>query len=304
MAVKYLDNEPLQKYTTFKVGGLADRVFLPGSKADIKEIIDNINDRLSKTTVIGGGSNVLISSKGIRGNVILTKHLNMLTLEDNETILAGAGTKLPELAQFCLNNSLTGLEFMAGIPGTVGGAVKMNCSANGQVVSDTLIDIEVLDIADGTFKTINSTDLNLGYRQSSINPKEQIIISARFKLKNTDKESIKALMEKNLNFRKSKQPKGFNSGSAFKNPNNVSSGQLLDQSGAKALQEGDAVVSQLHANFITNINSATSIDISRLMLRMRNAVLDKTGYKIYPEIQYIGEPTKEEEKIWKILKDQ
>lgn len=304
MNIKYLENESLSKFCTFGIGGKADKIFLPNSKEELFEIYNNLDPEKDKPIIIGGGSNILFSSQGYRGTIIITTNLKNVYLEDNETIVAESGLRSPALATFCLNNDLSGLEFLAGIPGTAGGAVFMNCSANGQSISQALLDAEVFNTQTKKINYLTSQELGLEYRKSRIDPRNQIVLSARFKLKKAEQFIIKEKMDFNLNFRKSKQPRGKNAGSIFKNPGNksaTSAGYLLDTAGAKGWCEGRAEVSIQHANFINNIDNATSLDVSRLMLRMHNEVKEKFNYNLYPEIKYIGEPTEEEVRIWKIL---
>lgn len=304
MSLNFLKNEPLSAYTTFRIGGKARKLFIPETKEELAEIINSIDIDTDKPIILGWGSNVLVSSEGYEGVVIVTKNLNRLSLESDNIIVSESGVPSPKLSKFCLENSLTGLEFLIGIPGTVGGAIYMNSSAHNQSISDTLIDVEIFNLNTKRFKTYTKEEIGLHYRRSTINQEIEYIISAKFKLDKEDPEKIKARMGVNLEFRKNKQPGGFNAGSAFKNPKDdkgLASGYLLDQSGVKGWKEGGAEVSTVHANFINNVNNATSLDVSRLLLRMHNAVKEKTGYIIRPEIKFIGKATEEEEKIWKIL---
>lgn len=304
MNLRCLKDEPLAKFTTFRIGGNAERLFLPESKEELLEILNGLDLETDNPVIIGAGSNILVSSQGYKGTVIVTTNLDQIYLENEETVIAQAGLKSPLLAKFCQKHNLSGLEFLAGIPGTLGGAVFMNCSANGQCISETLLDAEVINIEEQKTYLYSKEKLGLEYRKSLINPSKEIIVSARFRLKKADPLEISQKIEYNLNFRKNKHPKGLNAGSMFKNPGSdmyTSAGYLLDKVGAKSWHEGGAEVSTVHANFINNINDATSLDVSRLLLRMYNEVQEKFNYKLYPEVKYIGEPTEEEEKIWKIL---
>lgn len=302
MSFRYIENLDLSSYTTFKIGGRADKAYLPKSRDDLFKIIESIDFEKERPIILGAGSNLLVSSNGYRGTVIITKDMNNLSLINPITIEAESGVCSPFLAKFCLKNNLTGLEFLIGIPGTLGGALFMNSSANNQCVSDTLESLEVINIDTKELKSYKKDNLGFSYRKSLIDNKKELIISAIFSLKKANTELVQNKMNEVINFRKTKQPKGFNAGSIFKNPSkDTSAGYLLDKSCTKGWNEGDAQVTQLHANFINNLGNATSLDVSRLMLRMKDAVKDKTGYVIYPEIKYVGEPTKEEEIIWKNL---
>ncbi|MEW5821530.1 MAG: UDP-N-acetylmuramate dehydrogenase [Cyanobacteriota bacterium] len=307
MTAKYYDNEIIDKYTTFRIGGKAKRLYIPYSKNDLLEIVRSLNYQEDNPIILGWGSNVLVSSKGYEGTVIVTKNLNKVEHIEKNVVYADAGITSPKLSKFCLEKCLSGLEFLIGIPGTLGGAIYMNSSANGQCIKDAIVEAEILDVNLKVIKVFNKDELGLSYRKSGINPKKQYIVSAKFALTELDSITIKEKMDNNLNFRKLKQPRGLNAGSIFKNPEDnsgVAAGYLLDKVGAKGMKEGGAIVSEIHANFIENFNNATSLDVSRLMLRMHKEVFEKTGYKLYPEIEFIGEQTEEEEKIWKILKAQ
>lgn len=305
MGYTCLKNESIDKYTSFKIGGKASRLYLPSSKNDFFNIFQEIEDSKEGYEILGRGSNVLISSQGINGNLIITKDLNNIKINKN-TIEVEGGCYLPALAKECLKNNLTGMEFLVGIPGSLGGAIYMNASANGQCISDYLEKVEVFEVKTKKFITYLKEELQFGYRKSDIH-KNEIVVCATFKLPEEKQEIIRAKMDLFLNFRITKQPKGFNAGSVFKNPKTqkrLSSGYLLDQSGVKGLQVGGAEVSQQHANFINNTSKATSTDISKLMYKMHKSVKDSFGLNLKPEIKYIGKPTKEEENIWKILKAQ
>lgn len=297
-----MKNELLASLSTFKIGGNADNLVIPKFKEELIETLKAIDIHKDNYIILGSASNVLISSQGFRGTVIITKDLNKISLDDDTILMAESGVKLPRLAGFCKENHLSGMEFLIAIPGSVGGAVYMNCSAHNQWISDTIIDAEIFDMRTKRSVTKTKEDLELTYRHSAIDPDLDVVVSARFKLNKSTPNSIDEKITTITEYRKARQPKGFNAGSIFKNPDTkVSAGYLLDSVGAKGWQEGGAEVTTIHANFINNIDNATSLDVSRLMLRMHNEVKAKTGYKLYPEIKYVGEPTEEEEKIWKIL---
>jgi UDP-N-acetylmuramate dehydrogenase len=304
MAIKCLKNESLAKYTTFKIGGTAKEVYLPESLYELIDLLKSIDFTNTRPLLLGGGSNVLVSSEGYDGPVIITKNLNKLSLIKN-TLNCECGARLPKLALFCSENNLSGFEFLIGIPGSLGGAVFMNCSAHGQSISEKLIEVEVFDIALGQCLILKKEDITFHYRKSTIDPEKQIVLSAKFALEPDSRENIQQRISEFQIFRNTRQPKGFNAGSMFKNPEepNISSGYLLDKIGAKGWKIGGAEVSKLHANFVNNIQNATSVDVSKLLLRMKQEVYARTGYILHPEIIYVGKPTKEEESIWKILKD-
>jgi UDP-N-acetylmuramate dehydrogenase len=304
MTIHCIKNQSLDKFTTFKIGGKTECIYIPETKADLAKLACHMDLSNNFPFVIGAGSNVLISNKGIKKPVISLKKMQSIDLLDNTTIKVEAGSKLPALAFFCLEKRLSGLEFIAGIPGTLGGAIFMNASVKEKSISDNLISVEILDLQTNSIKEYKKDELDFDYRHSSIIPGRQIILSACFELEQEEYICIKAKIQKYINARKNTQPAGFNAGSIFKNPDHIktpSSGYLIDKIGAKGWKEGGAEISNIHANFINNINNASSLDVSRLMYRMYNAVKEKTGYILHPEVLFVGEPTKEEEKIWKIL---
>lgn len=305
MVFTCLKNEPLDKYTSFKVGGKAMKAYIPASKDDLPEIFQEIENAKENFEIFGHGSNVLISSQGIDGSLILTRELNSIQVNNN-IVYAECGCYLPLLARKCMEHSLCGLEFLTGIPGSVGGAIFMNASAHGLAISDYLEEVEVFDLHNKKFITYFKNELSFEYRKSDIH-KNELIISAKFRLPLSNKNDIQQKMNQFKDFRLDKQPKGFNAGSVFRNPQyqrKLTSGYLLEMAGVKGLKEGGAEVSRLHANFINNTNQATSLDITKLMFKMHNAVKDSFGLKLRPEIKFVGTPTKEEEVIWKILKAQ
>lgn len=199
--------------------------------------------------------------------------------------------------------SLSGFEFMIGFPGSIGGEVFMNASAQGQAISDYLVSALVFDLETMTTKELSKKDLCFDYRHSICQDKKYTVLSANFDLKQDLKENIDEKMQYNLDFRKNHQPSLAlpNCGSVFKNPENNSAGRLLDSIGAKEMSFGNAKVWENHANFIINCG-ATSLDILNLMLLMYNKVIEKYDIKLNPEVIYIGNNSKKEEEIWKILK--
>lgn len=296
--MKIQENYELKKHTTFKIGGSAKKVFFPET---IDELIFLLNND-QKAVVLGGCSNVLISSKGIEENVIITT--NIVEYEFKGNILkATCGVKGPFLSKKCQEQSLSGFEFMIGFPGTIGGMVCMNASAHNQAISDSFLRCTVFDLKTKKILELNKNEMKFNYRKSIFSEKNYILLSAEFELKLSDKEKINELMERNLEFRKLRQPSLVlpNVGSTFKNPENDSAGRLLDLAGAKELSHGGAKIWENHANFIVNFENASSKDVLNLMLKMYNIVKEKYTIKLQPEIKYIGIRDTEEEKIWQTM---
>ena len=299
-SVKMIQDYSLKEHTTLKIGGNAKAAYFPTSVEEIYEIKNN--SARENIIIIGEGSNLLISSQGVEEKVVFTKNLKKYEFLDEETIKTECGLKSASLAKILLKKGLSGMEFMIGIPGSVGGAVTMNSSAHGQVIEDVIEAAEVIDLLTGEVKTLHKEDLKLGYRNSFVEKNRHLILNATFKLKKAENTEISEKMEFHISYRKEKHPPLTepNAGSTFRNPERgVHSGRLFEELGAKSWQEGGAKVSEKHANFLINTGDATSLDVSRLMHRMHSGVKEKFGYDLIAEIRYIGTYLPEEEKIWK-----
>lgn len=300
--IKTISNLPLAGYTTLKIGGEAQTAYFPSNTDEILNTINFLKSANKKITVIGAGSNLLVSSKGISGGVILTHNLKNYEIQENGKVKIDCGIKSAQLAKIMLENKLSGLEFLIGIPGSVGGAVTMNSSAHGQGIEHVIESAEVLNIETGEIVYLEKSQLNLGYRYSFVENNKHLILNTTFQLKKDAPKNISEKMDFHINYRKQNHPPLTepSAGSTFRNPeSNVYVGQLFEQLGAKTWIEGGAKVSSIHANFVINMGNATSLDVSRLMHKMYNAVKDKFGYDLIAEIRFVGDSTEEEEKIWK-----
>ena len=295
MVCDYIENYELKNHTTFKIGGLAQRAFFPTTVEELCELLETLKNPI----VLGCCSNVLISSKGVEQDVILTSKLNNFEF-DNNVVTAQCGVKVPMLAKAAEEKGLSGFEFMIGFPGSVGGAVYMNASAHSQALSDTFKTCRVFDMDSKKVLELNKDELKFGYRSSVLQEKNYILLDAKFELRPLPKEEITAVMQRNLEFRKDKQPSLVmpNVGSIFRNPPNDSAGRLLEKAGVKGLKEGGAQVWLGHANFIVNVENATSKDVSLLINKMYNMVKEKYTIELVPEVKYIGLKSEEEEKLW------
>ncbi len=299
--MQHFTNFELKNYTSFKIGGKAKNVYFP---ENIEEFIDLLR-KLKNSLILGGMSNVLISSDGIEQDVILTKKLNHYEI-NNDEIIAQAGVMGPILSKVATENSLSGMEFMCGFPGTIGGIVAMNAGAHKQCISDIFVEAKIFDKINKKVLTFTKKDMLFDYRKSIILNSDFIILETKFKLKEDDKFKIETRVAENQNFRKNKQPNLSkpNCGSVFKNPQNDSAGKLLETIGAKNFAVGGAKVFENHANFIINFNNATSTDVSLLIKKMYNEVNKKFSIKLQPEVRFIGIMNEEEKQIWnELLKD-
>lgn len=295
MACEVIENYELKKHTTFKIGGCAKRAFFPATVEDFAELLETLENPI----ILGSCSNVLISTDGIDADVVLTTKMNDFEVINNK-ITAQCGVKVPMLAREAEHKSLSGFEFMIGFPGSVGGAVYMNASAHSQAISDTFKSCRVYDLEAKKIIELNKEEMKFGYRSSILQNGQFILLDAVFELLPVSKEEISAIMLRNLEFRKGKQPSLSmpNAGSIFKNPPNDSAGRLLEKAGVKGLKEGGAQVWLGHANFIVNVEEATSKDVSQLMNKMYNEVKDKYTIELVPEVKFVGTKSKEEEELW------
>ena len=287
-----LMNESLKKHTTYGIGGPADLMIFPKSKQDLIKVIEIINENKIQLTILGSGSNVLVSDNGIRGAVISLKNsLKQIEVDDN-ILYAECGTMLGKIVKHAVKNNLIGLENLNGVPGTLGGALIMNAGAWGGEISENLIHVEVIN-SKSEIQKIQKKDLNFSYRQSSFN-KDDILLSAKFNLKKADKDIIKENFIEAQSGRKKSQPLNKRSaGSLFKNPKNNSAGKLLDEAGLKGFSIGDAKISEKHANFFINDGDASSRDMLMLIRKAHKEVKDKFNVNLSLEVKLMGFNEKE-----------
>ena len=297
MAISSEKNFDIKKLTSFKIGGVIDEVFLPENIDEFENILKNNSD----IKVFGNLSNTLVSDDGYSGKIILTKNMKSVTIEGN-FVTADCGVKGPKLAQIACENNLSGLEFMIGFPGSVGGEVYMNASANSQSVSDKLIYAICYSKSNGIVKLSNK-DMNFEYRSSRCQKEDLIVLQACFELENSGKDIIQKQMDGNLQFRKEHQPSLSlpNCGSVFKNPKGDSAGRLLDSVGAKEMSYGGVRIWENHANFIVNDRAGTSLDVLSLMFEMFTKVKENYNIELEPEIRFLGGNNEKENELCKIL---
>ncbi len=292
--ISRLENHPLKEHTTLKIGGPADELYIPEKTADILALG-------GETTIIGKGSNLLVSSKGVRGKVILTGGLKNHEFPCDTRLKVESGLKSVTVAKILLEKRLSGLEFLIGIPGSIGGAITMNSSAHGQAIEHVIESAEVIDLKTNKIHTLSRDELELSYRNSFVEKNRHFILSAVFNLKKDEYKNIAEKMDFHVDYRKRCHPPLTepSAGSTFRNPEEgVYVGCLFEELGAKSWKEGGAAVSEKHCNFIINAGNAASIDVSRLMHRMHRRVREEFGYDLIAEIRYVGSPTQEEEEIW------
>ena len=293
------ENEPMSKHTTFRIGGNAD-MFVSPEITQVSQIMALAKAYKVPVTIIGNGSNLLVGDKGIRGLVVsFGKAAEYVRLEektanegnrvDGTCLVAGAGTLLSKIAAEALKNSLTGFEFAAGIPGTLGGALVMNAGAYGGEMKDVLVSAKVLT-NEGDVKTLSAEELDLSYRHSCIPEKEYIVLEATIALEAGYEPAIREMMAEFRNRRIDKQPLEFPSaGSTFKRPEGYFAGKLIEDAKLRGYAVGGAQVSEKHCGFVVNKGGATAADVCQLIADVKQIVYDKFQVKMEPEVKMIGE---------------
>lgn len=286
--IPYRKNELLKGHTTFAIGGPAALFIEPASESQIGAIIEAAAQMNIKYFILGNGSNVLFSDDGYDGAVIYIRHgFTDMRMLDTETIECGSGASLKALTLFALENSLTGLEFAYGIPGSVGGGVYMNAGAYDGEMKNVLTEVFHID-STGKPGSFTGEDMALGYRHSAYMDKNYAITKARFRMKKGNAGEIKAKMDDFLQRRRDKQPLDMPSaGSTFKRPVGGYASALIDECGLKGKSIGGAMVSEKHAGFVVNTGGATCKDVIDLIVFIQNAVKEKTGVELTPEIKVI-----------------
>ncbi len=281
-----LCDEPMRNHTSFKIGGNADFVVLPESVEEVTKVVSALKENGIRYTVMGNGSNLLVDDAGLRGVVIkLARNFSGATVEGN-TISADSGILLSKLSNIALENSLTGLEFASGIPGTLGGAVIMNAGAYGGEMKDVVVKTVYLD-SNGEIKSVEGADHGFGYRKSMFTSKD-VVLHSTLVLSQGNKDEIKDKMSELNSQRKAKQPLEFPSaGSAFKRPEGYFAGKLIQDAGLKGYKIGGASVSEKHSGFIISDGSATCSDVLALIEHIQKEVFRQFSVELESEIRYI-----------------
>ncbi|MGD1046088.1 MAG: UDP-N-acetylmuramate dehydrogenase [Bacteroidota bacterium] len=276
---------PMAKYTWMKVGGPADFYIEPADKNDLSSIVEYFRVNHYSWIMLGRGSNVLISDEGVRGAVLnIENSLSGIRME-NSLVFAEAGVRLTKFVDFCIQNELAGVEMLAGIPGTIGGAVAMNAGAHGGEIADHLVEVEV--IHDGIVQRIRKDEESFSYRRSRF--AADVVLGAAFQLQHGDKEKLSAIRREFILKRNETQPLEYpNLGSMFKNPPNTFAAKLIEQAGLKGKRVGDAQISEKHANFIVNLGNAKAVDIVRLIDLIKRTVYQNSGLMLELEVKMVG----------------
>ncbi|MBI5237171.1 MAG: UDP-N-acetylmuramate dehydrogenase [Deltaproteobacteria bacterium] len=286
---KVLFNVPMSEHTSLKIGGSADVMAFPQDEGDLKDLIAFAEAKNFPFLVLGAGTNLLVRDGGIRGIVInMSEGFKDITWQEDEKAVIGAGLKLSEAVSQCRERGLSGLEFAAGIPGTVGGAVMMNAGAYGHEMKDIVEGVEVIG-KKGQKGFLPKSELGFSYRKSEI-PKGAVVIRAHMRFKRASPEEIRERIREYTEKRKAAGKVSFpNAGSVFKNPEGKFAGRLIEEVGLKGERSGDAQVSEVHANYIVNIGMARAKDVLSLMALIRDRVYSQKGVVLEPEIKVVGE---------------
>jgi len=282
--MKFQKNEPLKKHNSFRIGGAADYFCEPKSRQDIIAAMVFAKEKKIPLAIIGAGTNLLVRDNGFRGLAIkIGKGLNWLKFCNNK-VKVGAGVSLPRLIKACAAKGLGGIEFLAGIPGSAGGAVVMNAGAWGKAVGKFVNSVNAIDY-NGKERLFSQKELQFAYRSSRFQKEKWIIIEITLQLNRLKRSLIKNKVQEYQQKRRARQPLGIaNCGSVFKNPKGDFAGRIIEAAGCKGLRIGDAQVSDKHANFIVNLGEAKAKDVIKLMTQVQK----KAKTKLEPEIKLLS----------------
>lgn len=283
-----LYNEPMSRHTTFRIGGAAAALAFPKSTAELKCLADTLSSGGINFIVIGNGSNLLVRDVGISAAVISTTKISEIKFSDeNGTVICGCGAMLPRVSAQCAKSGLSGFEFAAAIPGTIGGGIVMNCGAYGGCMADVVEETEYLS-PNGEIKLLPRAEHAFSYRNSFFakNP-QNIVLSAKIKLRRAEKSLIEAAIRENIARRAGQPTDKPSAGSVFKRSGDISAGKLIEECGLKGFRVGGACISPKHAGFVVNNGGASADDVLRLIDLARNSVKSKFGIELECEIKII-----------------
>jgi len=280
---------PLGPLTTYKMGGNARIMVEAQERDDLAAVAAGLEETPLQVLVLGRGSNVLVSDHGFDGLVLhLGGGFSWVEIDEGE-VSSGGATPLPVLARTAAKAGRGSLEFLVGIPGSVGGAVRMNAGCHGSETADVLRTAAVFNLSDGSESHRSPDQLDLEYRHSNLGDLE-VVLSATFETTQVDPEAAEATMREVSRWRKANQPGGtLNAGSVFKNPPGEAAGRIIDEAGLKGFSVGGVSVSVKHANFFVAEKEATAQDVHDLVVAVRDIVLERTGVTLVPEIRFVGE---------------
>jgi UDP-N-acetylmuramate dehydrogenase len=284
-----LENELMSRHTTFRTGGPASLFLRPRTTEEIKGVLKLLKRAEVDFFILGNGSNLLVSDKGFDGVIISLANFADINIEDETKVVAQAGAMNSSIAMLARDNSLTGFEFAAGIPGTIGGAMIMNAGAYGGEMKDITSKVTVLS-SDGEVIKLDNQAMKFGYRTSAIKGKNFVVLAAVLDLQKGDKGEIAGKMQELALKRKEKQPLEYPSaGSTFKRPEGYFAGKLIEDAGLRGFTVGGAAVSEKHCGFVINKGNATSADIYELIRRVQDKVYEDFSVKLEPEVIMLGD---------------
>lgn len=285
---RVLINEPMQNHTSWRIGGPAEYFIEPHNPQQLVKCIKLAAELNLPLTIIGKGTNLLVKDSGIPGMVVkIGKGFDTIHI-DGSALIAGAGAMLPRVAREAMERGLEGFAWSAGIPGTVGGAVIMNAGAHGSCIADVLQQATIIDEA-GVLLKLAKDQMGFNYRTSALQGRNAIVVEVEFILRDGNRETIKNQMQGFINKRKQVQPQGYpNAGSVFKNPPGDSAGRLIEMAGCKGLTQGNAQISQIHANWIVNLGGASAQDVLNLIEIAKERVKQKFNVDLQLEVRVLG----------------
>jgi UDP-N-acetylmuramate dehydrogenase len=284
-------NVPMKDHTSLAIGGAADVLAQPGDPLSLRNVIAVLRQKGIPFFLLGGGSNILVGDRGIEGVVVSLREFRRIEVirdkEDQVELFVEAGTPLRKLVSFCREYGFSGIEGLAGIPGTVGGAVCGNAGSYGSEMKDVVVSVAIMD-ADAKIDRFGAGKLGFGYRRSSISPKE-IVLSTNIRMKKDDKDAVASRTDGFLREKAKRQPlSGKSAGCVFRNPEGASAGKLIEEAGCKGMRRGEIEVSEIHANFFVNRGAGTATDYAALMDEVADIVQKKSGIALEPEIKIVG----------------
>ena len=284
-----LTKEYMKNHTSFKIGGSADFLVTPRTVDQIQNLIITLKKENIPVFIMGNGSNLLVSDKGIRGVVIkLSKNFSSFSISGDE-VTAQSGILLSTLSKSIVNESLSGFEFASGIPGTIGGAVTMNAGAYDSEMKNIVEEVVAMDM-DGNIKTFTNQEMNFRYRKSRVTDETLVVLEAKLKLEKANIEDIKAKIDDFTVRRTTKQPlTAYSAGSTFKRPEGYFAGKLIEDAGLKGIIMRNAAVSSLHSGFVINTGDATCENILELIEFIKLTVFSKFGVMLEEEVRVVGE---------------
>ncbi|HEY8525906.1 MAG TPA: UDP-N-acetylmuramate dehydrogenase [Acidimicrobiales bacterium] len=279
----------LAPFTTYKVGGPAALFAEVRTEDDLERVTRAVAATGVPVLVVGKGSNLLVADAGFPGLAIVLGDGFAGVTADGTRVRAGAAAALPRVARWTVRQGLTGFEWAVGVPGSVGGAVRMNAGGHGSDMAATLVEAEIVDLAAGERRTVPAADLELGYRRSNVAP-HHLVVAATLKLEPGDRATGDRTISEIVAWRRAHQPGGQNAGSVFTNPEGDSAGRLIDAAGCKGLRVGTAEVSPKHANFIQADADGSADDVLALMTEVRRRVAAHSGVELHAETRVVGFP--------------